>query len=86
MRLDDDDRSAQDRTNDPALAPEVREHLARKLRAEYEVQADKPAYLGDTALPPQFERYVRKLETRERTGEVGLDAIRREFGLGPGEV
>lgn len=67
------------------LTPEIREHLARKLRAEYSLEADKPAFLGDTALPPQFERYVQKLRTIERTSEAGLDAIRREFGLRPGD-
>jgi hypothetical protein len=33
----------------------VQEHLARQLRATYLEMQDKPAYLGDPALPPEFD-------------------------------
>ena len=51
---------------DGGLPPPVREHLARQLRAEYHGIIDKPAFLGDPALPPVLENHVRRLETRER--------------------
>jgi predicted DNA-binding protein len=44
----------------------VQEHLAQQLRAAYQETAEKPAFLGDPALPPELEDKVEKLAERER--------------------
>jgi hypothetical protein len=67
-----------------ALSREVREHLGRKLRAELRVEAEKPAFLGDDALPPQFAGLVHQLQRREMSTQKGIDALRKEFGLPEG--
>jgi hypothetical protein len=67
--------------HETALSREVREHLGRKLRSELRVEAEKPAFLGDDALPPQFAGLVRQLQRREMSSQKGLDALRQEFGL-----
>jgi hypothetical protein len=64
-----------------ALSHEVREHLGRKLRAELRVEAEKPAFLGDDSLPPQFAGLVYQLQRREMTSQKGVEALRQEFGL-----
>lgn len=65
----------------PPLPADVREHIGRRLRSTYTVEADKPAFLGDAAIPPQFERYVRELERGERSGREGLRAVSQALGL-----
>jgi hypothetical protein len=67
--------------HEKALSREVREHLGRKLRSELRVEAEKPAFLGDETLPPEFAGLVRQLQRREMSEQKGLDAIRKEFGL-----
>lgn len=64
-----------------ALSREVREHLGRKLRSELRIEAEKPAFLGDDAIPPQFAGLVSQIQRREMSSQKGLDAIRQEFGL-----
>ena len=64
-----------------ALSREVREHLGRKLRSELRIEAEKPAFLGDEALPPQFAGLVHQLQRREMSSQQGLDALRKEFEL-----
>jgi hypothetical protein len=64
-----------------ALSREVREHLGRKLRSELRVEAEKPAFLGDDALPPQFAGLVHQLQRREMSSHKGVDVLRKEFGL-----
>jgi hypothetical protein len=46
---------------------------------------EKPAYLGDESLPPQFEGYIRRLEGRDRPSQTGLDAVRNALGLNEAE-
>ena len=64
----------------PLPAP-VQEHLARQLRATYQVMAAKPAYLGDPALPLEFERHIERLasreraEIREKVHNLGIEAV-----------
>lgn len=65
------------------LPSDVQEHLGRRLRSTYTVEAAKPAFLGDTALPPQFERYVRQLENAERSSREGLKAVGDALGVKP---
>jgi hypothetical protein len=66
---------------DVALPQEVREHLGRRLRSELRVEAEKPAFLGDDALPTKFAGLVRQIERREMSLQKGVEAIRQEFGL-----
>ena len=66
---------------EPKLPEDIREYLGRKLRAEYQIDGAKPAFLGDDNLPPQFSRLIRQIERREISLQKGLEAIRREFGL-----
>jgi hypothetical protein len=49
------------------LPPPVREHLGRELRAAYVAHEDKPAYLGDPALPLAFDEPLHRLAKQERT-------------------
>ena len=63
------------------LPEQVLDHLGRKLRTELRVEEPQPAFLGDDALPPRFAGLVRQIERTEATGQKGIDAIRREFGL-----
>ena len=63
------------------LSEDVREHLGRKLRAEFRLEAEQPAFLGDDALPPLFAGLVRQIERREISTQKGVEAIRKEFGL-----
>ncbi|NNM71156.1 hypothetical protein [Enterovirga aerilata] len=67
--------------HEKALSRQVREHLGRKLRSELRVEAEKPAFLGDEAVPPQFAGLVHQLQRREMSSQQGLDALRKEFGL-----
>ncbi|WP_187144492.1 hypothetical protein [Microvirga massiliensis] len=66
---------------DAALPRPVQEHLARQLRAAYHERQEKPAFLGDAALPREFDDYLYRLwssETahrRRRAGACGLAAV-----------
>lgn len=57
------------------LAPDIREHLGVQLRTEYDVISEKPAFLGDPAIPPQFEEQIVRLETRERVHTKAVEAV-----------
>jgi hypothetical protein len=67
--------------DDPALPPPVQEHLAQQLRAAYQETTEKPAFLGDTALPPEIEHTVERIAERERAivrekaHELGTEAV-----------
>lgn len=66
---------------DLALPRPIQEHLARHLRAAYVEQEDRPAYLGDPALPVAFDEHLYRLAAdersreRQRAGECGLAAV-----------
>ena len=62
------------------LSRSIQEHLGRQLRSVYNESAAKPAFLGDTDLPPQFERLIRRIETSEKVHEVGVEAVRKALG------
>ena len=66
---------------DMALPRLVQEHLARQLRAKYLELQDKPAYLGDPALPPDFEAHLYRLSARQRAGEHGMAAVAAALGV-----
>jgi hypothetical protein len=54
------------RHNVPPLPHSVQEHLGKMLRADYYERAEKPRYLGDPALPLEFDPYLYRLEQKER--------------------
>lgn len=52
--------------NRPPLPRMVQDYLGQKLRTEYYQLGDRPAYLGDGALPISFDAYLLRLEEKER--------------------
>ena len=54
----------------------VQDHLGQKLRAAYNELAGKPKYLGDPALPPEFDQQLLRMEMTLRTHEEGIDAVK----------
>jgi hypothetical protein len=63
-----------------ALPREVQEHLGRRLRTALQAEDGKPSFLGDTNLPPEFERIVRRLEAGARGERQGYEAVKRALG------
>jgi hypothetical protein len=53
--------------NVPSLPSDVQNHLGQMLRAEYYERGDKPRFLGDTALPLEFDPYLHRIEQQERS-------------------
>jgi hypothetical protein len=59
---------------EPGAAPErasslprpLQEHLARELRSTYHATEEKPAFLGDPAIPVEFEYQLQRLEAVEK--------------------
>jgi hypothetical protein len=64
----------------PTLPRPVQEHLGQKLRAAYYETGDRPAYLGDPAIPPELDTHVRKLEQRDRIHVKGIEAVEEALG------
>jgi hypothetical protein len=60
---------------DAALPEPVRDHLGQQLRSVYNVESEKPQYLGDPALPPEFSPQLRRLESRLKAHETGTEAV-----------
>ena len=50
----------------PALPRPIQDHIAQQLRSEYYLSADRPAFLGDEAVPISFDELLRQLIERER--------------------
>jgi hypothetical protein len=44
----------------------LQEHLARELRSSYHATEEKPAFLGDPAIPVEFEYQLQRLEAVEK--------------------
>ncbi len=71
----------QKRSNIPSLPANIQDHLGRLLRAEYYERGDKPRFLGDPALPLEFDPYLQRLDQKERVlrasriGEQGRQAV-----------
>jgi len=69
------------RGNAPSLPVNIQDHLGQLLRAEYYERGDKPRYLGDPALPLEFDPYLQRLDQKERDlrssmiGEQGRHAV-----------
>jgi hypothetical protein len=49
-----------------ALPRPLQEHLARELRSTYHATEKKPAFLGDMAIPVEFEYQLQRLEAVEK--------------------
>ena len=70
-------------SNRPPLPRPIQEHLGQQLRMRYRQAEDKPAYLGDPALPIEFELLLQRLEASERqryramAHEQGVEAVER---------
>jgi hypothetical protein len=64
------------------LARPLQEHLAQQLRSTYQTMAEKPAFLGDPAVPAEFEQHLQRLEAvergrqREKVRSQGVEAVR----------
>lgn len=72
-----EDDSAGAKRSEVVLPRDVQEHLGRRLRTALRVEDEKPAFLGETNLPPQFEPLVRRLEAGERGERQGYEAVKR---------
>lgn len=62
----------------------IQEHLGQQLRTTYNTLAEKPAFLGDSVVPPHLDHHLQRLETREKIRDQGVDAIAEaleEMGL-----
>jgi hypothetical protein len=70
-----------DTAGEAKLDKDVQEHLGQHLRAAYYEASERPAYLGDPAVPAEFDPHVRKLEQRDRIHNRGVEAV--EEALGP---
>ena len=72
--------------NFPALPESVREHLGRKLRAQYYVIGERPAYLGDPVTPLSLDPLIARMERIERArrkariSRAGLRAVSSALG------
>ena len=57
-----------DANREPAsgLARPLQEHLAQKLRSAYHELSEKPTFLGDPAVPVEFEYQLARLAAAER--------------------
>ena len=49
-----------------AMPRPIQDRIAQQMRSEYHLTADKPALLGDPAIPVTFEEPLRRLKERER--------------------
>jgi hypothetical protein len=58
------------RSNVSPLPRSVQDHLGRELRADYHGRGARPTYLGDPALPLEFDPYLYRLEQKERAFRV----------------
>jgi hypothetical protein len=56
----------------------LQEHLAQQLRSTYQTVSEKPAFLGDPAIPVEFEQHLQRLEaveTGRRREKVHTEAV-----------
>lgn len=59
------------------LSRPLQEHLGQQLRTTYDAAVEKPAFLGDPALPPHLDDHVRRLEATETLRERGVKAVEK---------
>ena len=53
----------------------LQEHLGQQLRATYNTLDLKPAYLGDPAIPPEFDEQIYRIEQSQIARERGVEAV-----------
>ncbi len=61
-----------------ALPRPLQEHLAQQLRSTYQTASEKPSFLGDPAIPVEFEHHLQRLEeveTGRRREKVHTQAV-----------
>lgn len=69
------------RRNFPPLPPTVLDQLGQELRAVYYQRSEQPQYVGDPALPLEFDPYLYRLYQKERASrleraeQVGLSSV-----------
>jgi hypothetical protein len=69
------------RSNLPPLPPTVLDRLGQELRAVYYQRSERPQYVGDPALPLEFDPYLYRLYQKEqasrleRADQTGLSAV-----------
>ena len=70
----------------PGLPVDVRDRLIRQLRAALNETEERPAFLGDPAIPSHLEPHVARLlrAERDRVGQKGLEAVQAALGFGEG--
>ncbi|KAA2244207.1 hypothetical protein [Salinarimonas soli] len=77
------DKSAETSSKRGTIEKPVQERLGRELRVAYGTIEAKPAFLGDPALPPQFDEPVRRLHRAQKAHATGVAAVERALsGLG----
>ena len=71
----DEDARPETQPYPSTLDKPVQEHLGKELRGIYNVLADKPTYLGESALPAAFDAQLNRLARRVAASEQGAAAV-----------
>lgn len=77
----DEDARPAARPYPSSLDKPVQEYLGKELRGIYNVLADKPTYLGESALPAAFDMQLNRLERRVAASEQGAAAVRKALQI-----
>ena len=70
-----------EKRSDAALPREIQERLGQQLRSDYHAAMEKPAYLGDPAVPVVFDQHIQRLAARERARKRGVEAVKAALQL-----
>lgn len=66
-----------DEPHSGGLDRSTQDFLGQRLRVAFNETGPKPAYLGDPAIPAEFEHQLLRLEGRIEVHEKGVDAVRK---------
>ncbi len=64
----------------------LREHIGQQLRTTYHALEEKPAFLGETTVPPHLDDHIRRLEVsvkrreQEKVHDRGIEAVKSALG------
>lgn len=58
--------------NQPPLPRLIQDYLGRKLRSELYETGERPQYLGDPAIPPEFEPLIEQIVRKDRSRASNL--------------
>jgi hypothetical protein len=64
-----------------ALDRATQDFLGQKLRAAYAEAEEKPAYLGDPAVPPELAHRLVEVEKSAEVHDKGVEAVRDALGI-----